>query len=132
MRIIQSKSLKISGFFLILIFSGMLVKGQESVRYSNRQEAFDKAMILYEHKKYSAAQRAFNEFARRNSNDDALLKEDAEYYAAMCAMKLYNLDVSHLIETFIHEHPENPNINQASFTLANHYYRQDKHRSALK
>jgi TolA-binding protein len=114
------------------MLSGTLARGQESVRYTNRQEVFDKAMTLYEHKKYSAAQRAFNEFARRNSQDDALLTEDAEYYAAMCAMKLYNLDVSHLIETFIHDHPENPNINQASFTLANHYFRQDKHRSALK
>ncbi|MFO7879963.1 MAG: tetratricopeptide repeat protein [Bacteroidota bacterium] len=132
MQYITGKSIKISALAVILLFSGMLVSAQESVRYDNRQEKFDKAMVLYKHKKYSAAQRAFNEFAQRHSQDDALLKEDAEYFAAMCAMKLYNLDVSHLIEEFIHQHPENPKINQASFTLANHYYRQKKYRSALK
>ncbi|MGM0649520.1 MAG: tetratricopeptide repeat protein, partial [Bacteroidota bacterium] len=119
-------------FLLIILFSGVPVLAQQTLHYDNRQADFNAAMELYEQKKYSAAQKAFNEFAVRGSHDDALLREDAKYYAAMCAMKLHNRDVQYLIETFIFEHPENPRINQASFQLANHYYDEKKFGAAIK
>jgi tetratricopeptide (TPR) repeat protein len=116
------------------IFLGLSLLGfaQQNLNSDNRQQAFNDALELFEQKKYSAAQHAFSKFMERDNINDALLKEDAEYYASICAMKLYNRDVNHLIEEFIFNHPENPKINQASFQLANHYYRETKYRSALK
>ncbi len=119
----------LTGIFLGLSFLGF---AQQNLNSDNRQQAFNDALELFEQKKYSAAQHAFSQFMERDNINDALLKEDAEYYASICAMKLYNRDVNHLIEEFIFNHPENPKINQASFQLANHYYRETKYRSALK
>ncbi len=109
--------------------SGM---AQQNKQYSNRQQDFNEAMELYQKKKYSAAQQLFTKFMHRQSPDDAILVEDAEFYASMCALKLYNRDVNRLIEEFIYNHPENPNINQASFQLANHYFKKKRYKSALK
>ncbi|MEA3449089.1 MAG: tetratricopeptide repeat protein [Bacteroidota bacterium] len=117
---------------LLFVFSSTASYAQQTIHYDNRQAEFNTAMELYKQEKYSAAQDAFNEFALRTSPDDALLKEDAKFYASMCAMKLHNRDVQHLIKTFIFEHPENPNINEASFQLANHYFKEEKYGAAIK
>ncbi len=117
---------------LLFVLYSVPLYSQETIHYDNRQADFNNAMELYEQQKYSAAQHAFNEFAHRTSADDALLREDAKFYASMCAMKLHNRDVQHLIKTFIFEHPENPNINEASFQLANHYFKEKKYGAAIK
>lgn len=116
----------------ILFSLAVIGFAQKSLNYTNRLQEFNNALELYEQKKYSAAQNAFNQFMERGDINDALLREDAEYYASLCAMKLYNRDVNYLIEQFIFNHPENPKINQASFQLANHYFRETKYKSALK
>ncbi|MDA3820444.1 MAG: hypothetical protein PF590_08305, partial [Candidatus Delongbacteria bacterium] len=117
---------------LLFVFSSTALYAQQTIHYDNRQAEFNTAMELYKQEKYSAAQHAFNEFAQRTSPDDALLKEDAKFYASMCAMKLHNRNVQHLIKTFIFEHPENPNINEASFQLANHYFKEEIYGAAIK
>ena len=123
------KKALLTGLLGMFVFTGF---AQQNLQYSNRQQEFNAAMELYQKKKFSAAQHAFNKFMERQDINDAILVEDAEFYASLCAMKLYNRDVNHLIESFIHNHPENPNINEASFQLANHYFRETKYKSALK
>jgi TolA-binding protein len=131
----QSRNMEIMkkyGVTILLIGIVFSSFAQKSMNYNHRMQEFNAAKELFDNKKYSAAQHAFNQFMERQDINDAILKEDAEYYAAISAMKLYNRDVNHLIETYIRNHPESPKINQASFQLANHYFRETKYRSALK
>ena len=52
------------------------------------------------------------------------LKAEAQYYTAMCAIELYNLDAEYLVFKFVNENPENPLQNSAWFSLADYMYKK--------
>jgi len=62
----------------------------------------------------------------------SLVKEDAEYYEAFCALQLGNDDAESLILKFSKEHPENPLTKLAYFEIGKYYFKQQKYPEALK
>ena len=62
----------------------------------------------------------------------SLVKEDAEYYEAFCALQLGNDDAESLILKFSKDHPENPLTKLAFFQIGKYYFKQGKYPEALK
>ncbi|GGH16065.1 hypothetical protein GCM10007352_25230 [Mucilaginibacter phyllosphaerae] len=61
----------------------------------------------------------------------SLLKENAQYYEALCALELGNDDAESMFTRFIKEHPENPLAKQAYFQVGRSYFKQGKYNEAL-
>ena len=62
----------------------------------------------------------------------SLIKENAQYYVALCALELNNDDAESLFLRFIKEHPENPFAKLAYFQIGRSYSKQEKYAEALK
>ena len=62
----------------------------------------------------------------------SLLKENAQYYEAVCALELNNDDAESMFTRFIKEHPENPLAKQAYFQVGKSYFKQGKYAEALE
>jgi len=61
----------------------------------------------------------------------SLIKENSQYYEALCALELDNDDAESMFLRFIKEHPENPLTKLAYFQIGRSYSRQEKYTEAL-
>jgi TolA-binding protein len=61
-----------------------------------------------------------------------LLKENSEYYEALCALELGNDDAESMFLRFIKNHPENPLTRLAYFQIGKSYFKQQKYTDALR
>jgi TolA-binding protein len=59
------------------------------------------------------------------------IKENAQYYEALCALKLGNDDAESMLLRFIKEHPENPLTKLAYYEIGRSYSIQEKQAEAL-
>jgi TolA-binding protein len=62
----------------------------------------------------------------------SLVKENAQYYEAVCSLELGNDDAESLFLKFIKDHPENPLAKVAYFQIGKYYFKQEKYAEALK
>ncbi len=62
----------------------------------------------------------------------SLVKENSQYYEALCALELGNQDAESMFLRFIKEHPENPLTKLAYFQIGRSYARQEKFKEALE
>jgi TolA-binding protein len=61
----------------------------------------------------------------------SLLKENSQYYEALCALELGNDDAESMFLKFIKDHPENPLTKLAIFQIGRSYSKQEKYAEAL-
>jgi len=61
----------------------------------------------------------------------SLLKENAQYYEALCALELGNDDAQSMFLKFINDHPENPLTKLAYYQVGRYYSKQEKYTEAL-
>ncbi|MGZ3943525.1 MAG: tetratricopeptide repeat protein [Mucilaginibacter sp.] len=62
----------------------------------------------------------------------SLVKENAQYYEAFCALQLGNDDAESLVLKFSKDHPENPLTKLAFFEIGKYYFKQQKYADALQ
>ncbi|MGZ3777443.1 MAG: tetratricopeptide repeat protein [Mucilaginibacter sp.] len=62
----------------------------------------------------------------------SLVKENAQYYEAFCALQLGNNDAESLVLKFSKDHPENPLTKLAFFEIGKYYFKQQKYADALQ
>jgi len=60
------------------------------------------------------------------ADENSEVSVDAEYYAALCAMKLFNKDAEYLLTQFVLNHPESPKVGDVHFQLGKYNYRKKK------
>lgn len=113
---------KVIWLFLMLSFVSV-VQGQRTLKYTNSDADYERALQLFEREKYGAAQRAFQKVYDRISDAHSEIKMSAEYHIAMCALELFNDDAEQLFVDFIKHHPQNPKIRKARFQLGRYNYR---------
>ncbi|MGZ3766311.1 MAG: tetratricopeptide repeat protein, partial [Mucilaginibacter sp.] len=61
----------------------------------------------------------------------SLVKENSQYYEAVCSLELGNDDAESLFLKFIKDHPENPLAKMAYFQVGKYYFKQEKYTEAL-
>jgi TolA-binding protein len=122
------------------IFFVFSVHAQQSPSFQVYR-TYHTAMDLLAKEKYTAAVEQFrlvDESRLQASNQSqfetelSLLKENAQYYIALCALELGNDDAESLFLKFIKEHPENPLTKVAYFEIGKSYSKKGKYKETLE
>lgn len=99
------------------------------------------ALDLLDKEKYVSAAEQFRQVEEsrvKTSNQPqfetelSILKENAQYYIALCALELGNDDAESLFLKFIKEHPENPLTKMAYFEIGKSYSKREKYKETLE
>jgi TolA-binding protein len=123
--------LKFFGVFII-IFTGIVSFAQQTGKYDETEFTYKTAKELYEKGMYVPAQKKFSEILMHNGQEYSSYKDDAAYYIALCSMHLFNYDAEYQLQSFIEDHPESYNNNNAAFQMANYHFRNRKYKNAIK
>jgi len=118
-------------FLLLYTFSITGLFSQQSDLNANHTSAYNHAIQLYNNKAYAAAQKTFKEVVIKNNNT-SYLTSDADYYAAMCAIKLNQTEAEKMVLNFVKNHPNSNKKEQAFLTIGNYYFANKKAAYALK
>jgi len=104
---------------------------QKTSIYRNPEAEYRTAIELLNKEKYGAAMKSFLDVYNSVKNDQAVMKSNSEYYAALCALELFNGDAEYLMSEFIKKHPENINLLNGYFQLGRFEYRKKKYNEAI-
>ncbi len=117
--------------FLLLSFLTLAaIKAQPNTSVLPLQGDFEKALDLYDEGQYSNAQQLFDKVVRQEYDEDHETRASAAYYAALCAMKLYNRDARSRIEEFAQTYELSPLKNKLFLEYANFRFSTKQYRDA--
>ncbi len=134
MQITNIDLMSVKQLLILLIFSlisSTVVFSQQSSYHAREDRYFKKGMELFEKENYGAAQDFFQKAYDYYGNQGSILKSKAQYYNALCAVKLFNEDAEFLTYSFIKDNPENPLVDKAYYNLAGYFYDLKKYNKAL-
>ena len=120
-----------SCYLLFLIVFSTTIIAQESAINSEITSDYHKAIKLYNNKAYAAAQELFVEVSQK-SGDHKNSKADADYYDAMCAIKLIQDNGNDKVLAFVENHPYSNKKEKAFLNVGNYYFANRKAAHALK
>jgi tetratricopeptide (TPR) repeat protein len=103
---------------------------QNSTIYSSEDVKYQSAIALYNAQQYQSAQVLFKSIESNASED--LLKSNAAYYNANCAVRLNQPNAELLVESFVAHYPSSIKRNSAFFEVANYYFDNAKYAYARK
>lgn len=112
---------------------------QKTQTYSDLSRDYREALELFDKQKFVAAREKFSQVGKTlletpylTANEEVnLLRINAEYYMAMCALELFNDDAEELFLEFVNRYPKNPRSVLAFFQIGKFYFRQEKYPEAL-
>ena len=105
---------------------------QRTLSATEKLSTYSRAKELFEKEKYSAALTLFDSYIEENSGDVSGNLSNAEFQAALSAVRLYNSDAEYRINNFVRNHPESPLNNKAWLELANSFYQGKNYKKALQ
>lgn len=105
---------------------------QKTTIYLDADREFKNGVELFDKKKYGAAEKCFQNIIETNRNAKALVRIDAEYYAAACAIELFNKDGEWLMKRFIGSHPESNKVQWGYFYLGKSNFRKKKYPETIE
>lgn len=114
---------------LLSIFPDLLA--QVSFSGEDMRSEYKTGMDLYNKEKYAPAIKLLDSYVNNSDNTDIISRDEAEYYAAMSALKLFNPDSEYRMLMYISTHPESPKINDGRMALADYFYQNRNYRKAL-
>jgi len=119
---------------VVLLMSVMShnLMAQQTQIYTYEDKDFRKAVDLFNKEKFGAAQEAFKLVIEHYKTVTGLVKPEAEYYNAICAIELFNPDAEYLIEKFLENNPESPRVQYAHYNFGKYFYRDNRFPEALK
>ncbi len=124
---------------LMMLGSYSATHGQTSPLLKLNQN-YQTGLELLQNEKYVAAAQQFKmveQFSSKASTQQlsnaelSIIKENAKFYTAVCAIALGNDDAESLFEDFIREYPLNPNTKLAYFHMGSAYFGQKNYQKAL-
>jgi TolA-binding protein len=127
-------------FLSVPIFFVLTLHAQQNPSFQVYR-TWHSAMELLNKGKYAAAAEQFRlvEKSRLKTSTQAqfesdlsLVKENAQYYEALCALELGNDDAESMFLRFIKDHPENPLTKLAYYQIGRSYSMQEKYVDALR
>ena len=118
---------------LLLSFSGntFQVFGQQTAINFNIEANYNHALKLFNSKAYRSAQQYFVKVAKE-ANTKTRFKENADYFEAICAIRLDQKDADKKVLTFAETYPNSIKKNKAFFNVGNYYFANKKAPHALK
>ncbi|HMI05486.1 MAG TPA: tetratricopeptide repeat protein [Pedobacter sp.] len=128
-------------FIPLLLAGGVTSAFAQSSVLVNLNKNYKTGLELLDNEKFVAAAQQFKLVeqirqkpgAQQESNSElSLLKENAKFYAAVCALELGNDDAESLFLNFIKDYPLNPNAKLAYFHVGKSYFAQKNYEKALE
>ncbi len=122
------------GFVVALLFSltgTISVFAQKTMVVVHEDAEFKTGIELFQKDKFGAAQKSFIKVIESHHDLQSLIRIDAEFYKAVCAIELFNKDGEWYLKQFIKAHPENPKVKTAYFYLGKYNYAKKKYHDAL-
>lgn len=116
---------------LFLSTSNANVFGQQTAINFTIEANYNHALKLFNSKAFKSAQKYFSKVSD-NANNKTRLKENADYYEAMCAIRLDQKDADQKVLTFADTYPNSIKKNKAYYTVGNYYFANKKAPYALK
>ena len=124
--------MKTSIYLLIAILSvgGIPALAQQYLSEALPVDHYQRGVELLNKKKYGAARHEFDAYLQQQP--DGAYADEAEYYAAYSAIRLYNPDGVADLDEFVREHPTNPKALRANYELGNFYFRDEEYGKAIE
>jgi tetratricopeptide (TPR) repeat protein len=120
-------SRKLTTLLIILSSMGGLAFGQNSIQQGSSQVLYDNAVYLMEAKNFASARTYFDKYL---NSGDASYAIEAEYYNAICGLKLYHLDGEKLMHEFIDEHPSSSLSGMAYIEMGEYFFQDRNYKQA--
>lgn len=114
---------------LFLVCFCVAARAQKTLIYDDDIRYYNRAIELFDKEKYGVAQKHFQLFAQVTRDRESRI--NAEYYAGVCAMELFNADAITLLNNVRTQYPEHPKANLAAFQLGKYFYRNKDNKSAV-
>jgi TolA-binding protein len=134
MQISNIDLMSVKPLLKILIFSFIfrtVIFSQQTSQHTQEDRYYRKGIQLFEKENYGAAQDFFQKAYDYYGSKSSVVKSKAQYYTALCAVKLFNEDAEYLTYLFVKENPENPLVDKAYYNLAGYFYELKKYNKAL-
>jgi tetratricopeptide (TPR) repeat protein len=112
---------KLLAICLLFFQNSNNLHAQQTAIFTDEVKFYNKGLSLYDKEKFAAAQKHFDWYARIGS--DPINKINAEYYAAVCAMELFNNDALPRLSSILKKYPANPTSKLALFQIGKFHYR---------
>ena len=121
-------------FLAILLFISVSssIYAQQTLIYEEPLSGYQTALDLFSKEKYVAAREKFLEVSDQLSEDQSVLKSNAEYYAAVCGFELFNNNADQVFNDYLHTTPPNTRHLSANLQLAKLEYRKSNFRKAVQ
>jgi TolA-binding protein len=117
--------------FLLLTLYTSVIWGQQSDIDVNIFNDYNHAVKLFNNKAYAAAQKNFVDVSKK-LKDNTNLRAEADYYDAMCAIKLNQTDADKKVLGFVEKYPNSTKKDKAFFLVGNYYFANKRASYALK
>ena len=121
--------IKISALALFVVFSSNFF-GQRTAIFTDKDAIYKQGLDLFDKKQFVQAQKSFNDYVITSTSK--ILKTDAIYYSAACAIELFNKDGEWQMKQFVQKHPESNKINNANFYLGKSNFRKKKYPETIE
>mgnify|MGYP001216222938 FL=1 len=123
----RKKLLFLSGFLLIICST---LHAQVTFTGEQLQSDFNRAMELYNKEKYAAAIKLFDNFLSEELLSPEKELDDAKYYSAVSAIRLFNPDAEYRMLKYLAEYPESHRSNEAKLILGDYFYQNKNYRKS--
>ena len=123
----RKKSVLTISFLFAFVFNGF---SQIAFSGNDLESDFNRAMDLFNKEKYSAAIQLFDSYLQNGTETNKIFIDEAEYYSALSALKLFNPDSEYRMILYLSSHPESPRINEARLVLGDYFYQNKTYRKA--
>lgn len=114
----------VNTLFFAFIVSISSVIGQQSNSLPNSQKGFFDAKEMYNKGYYGEAQMRFDKIINGSNDKYDQFRVDAEFYSALCAIRLFNDDADKLITSFVYKYPDSKMVNIAYLEMGMFRFRQ--------
>jgi len=114
-------------FFFVFIVQAI---SQTSFSGDDLGSVYNRAFDLFSKEKYAAAIRLFDTYIKDGNENNSINIAEAEYYAALSALRLFNPDAEYRMIIYLSTHPDSPKINEARLELADFFYQNKNYRKA--
>lgn len=116
----------------VLMMCAIASAGQTSAAAQDVGAQYENGLELFRKEQYGNAQRLLDEVAEDEFYNDGETRASAAYYAAICAMKLYNSDAESRVDAFARNFELSPLSNRLYFEYANARFSLKRYRDAAE
>ena len=103
---------------------------QKTAILLDKDELYKQGLELFDKKQYTSAQKNFDDYVAKTT--PSVLRTDAIYYGAACAIELFHKDGEWRMKQFIEKYPESTKKNNANFYLGKSNFRKKKYPETIE